>query len=895
MNPTITRILYLDRDEQYRTQVRDILLRDPTTFTLTEADSTDEFEALLHANKFDLILCDVNVPGLPDLEALKKVKDFDPRVTVIILTGSQNWRLGIESIQLGAADLIIKSPASLNILPHKINIVMDGIRAKEKHHEIEMRYNDMIRRSPMGVYIIRSKPGLPGRIEYISSRCCEILGIKADEALANADVMDRCTHPEERQEFNRSRKNAAMNSQTFIWEGRFIVAGDLRWVRIESEPMFLPDGDTLWNGVVVDITWRKRMEAQILQDETIFTSFLENSPVYVFFKDRDIRALRLSSNFEQMLGMPVTQALGKTMDELFPSDLSKSMVADDLRVLNEGKRVTVVEELNGHTYETTKFPIFRDGKAEMLAGFTLDITERVQTERTLRNIEAFNQAIISQSPIGIAAFHPTGQLLFANSVWKKIWGYSEQEYQRSRDRKISELTFDEMDRYLGDNQDKVRQVYERGGTLYLPDLKIPDPLPGDAEWVSQYYYAIMDEQGQVERVVTLTEDISARKKAESELHDSEALNQAIIGQSPLGLAVFTNKGKPLSGNQAWRKIWGFSEEEYRQNLQREFKELGFDEWDEYLKDHIDQVRKIYAKGGSLYLTDLKIPNPRSGAAEWVSQYYYAILDEKGQVERVVTLTEDISARKKAEAEIIRHRAMLARVQEVAHLGSVEINLTTQKVVAGAEALRIYGWGKEDLDLADVRAVALPEYRAEINNALEKLVHMGQKFDIQYKIKRRSDGVIRDIHALAEYNPLDNVVTGSIQDITERKLIMQVLMENEEKFRTLFEKANDMIFIFDGNDRIMDVNKHTCDKLGYSREELLKLTVTDLQAPQIRGVAEKTLKYGFQKYGSKVYESSGIRKDGTVFPVEVSLSKITIASGIRYFAIVRDVSERRNSG
>ena len=892
MKQLSTRILYLDANENDRLQVRDILQQEAGAFEVTVAGSSEEFEALLRDKKFDLILCDVNVPGLSGLDALEKVKAFNPKLPVIILTGSQNGQLGVGSIQLGAADLIIKSPATLSILTHKIRMVMDKIQVDEKRWESDIHYNDIISRVPMGVYLYRLKPDGVGKFEYVNPRFCEFLGLTAEEVLTDTDRANKAIHPEDRENLKWAKSEAVEAGQFFAWEGRITGGGELRWVRIESEPMSLPDGDILWNGVVMNITGRKSMEDRILQNEAIFTSFLENSPVYVFFKDRDIRTLRLSSNYEQMLGIPVSQALGKTMDELFPSELSKSMIADDLRILNEGKRVNVVEELNGHIYETTKFPIFKEGKPDMLAGFTLDITERMQAERLLHKSEAFNQAIISESPIGIAAFSKTGEVFFGNNAWRKIWGYSEEEYQEVLQYKYAVLVFEELDEYVKDHFDQVRQVYEQGGSLYLPDLRIPNARPGGAEWVSEYYYAIIDEQGQVERIVTLTEDISIRKKAEQALRNSENFNQALIALSPIGIAVFNNTGTPLFGNMAWRKIWGFSEEEYQKELQREFEELGFDEWDEYLQGHIDQVRQVYAQGGSLSLPDLKITNQRPGGAEWVSQYYYAIMDEQGRVERIITMTEDISARKKAEEEIIKSRALLERVQQVAQLGSVEIDLTAQTVIASAMARHIYGWEEDVLSLANVQAFALPEYRAEINAALDKMIHLKQEFNIQYKIERKSDGAIRDIHAMAEYNPDENKVVGSIQDITDRKLIMQVLMENEEKFRTLFEHANDAILIFNANDRILDANKLACVMFGYSRDELLKMNVTDLQAPELRGTIYTTLKDEFKIFGNRIFESVDVRKDGTTFAVEITLSKITIARGVRFFGIVRDVSERK---
>ncbi len=133
-----------------------------------------------------------------------------------------------------------------------------------------------------------------------------------------------------------------------------------------------------------DVTERKRAEEALRESEVIFSSFLENSPVYVFFKDKNIRTLRLSRNYEKMLGVPVSEAIGRTMDELFPSPLAQKMVADDLQILKEGRRIDIVEELNGRYYETTKFPIFMDGEPEMLAGFTMDITDRKRNEAVLQ-------------------------------------------------------------------------------------------------------------------------------------------------------------------------------------------------------------------------------------------------------------------------------------------------------------------------------------------------------------------------------------------------------------------------------------------------------------------------------------------------------------------------------
>ena len=140
-------------------------------------------------------------------------------------------------------------------------------------------------------------------------------------------------------------------------------------------------------GVVLvfsDITEEYSTHQALRESEEIFRCFMEYSPIYIFFKDENIRSLRLSSNYELMLGKPMSEILGKTMYDLFPSELAKKMVEDDKQVLNEGKLVAIQEELNGKTYSTMKFPVYVEGKPRFLAGYTIDITEQKQVEEDLR-------------------------------------------------------------------------------------------------------------------------------------------------------------------------------------------------------------------------------------------------------------------------------------------------------------------------------------------------------------------------------------------------------------------------------------------------------------------------------------------------------------------------------
>jgi PAS domain S-box-containing protein len=145
---------------------------------------------------------------------------------------------------------------------------------------------------------------------------------------------------------------------------------------------------------------KSRVEQALMQSERIFNAFMEYSPVYVFFKDNEAKPIRLSHNFEKMLGIPVKEAIGKSMYDIFPPELAEKMIMDDLKVIRENVPVKVVEEFDGKIYETTKFPIQINEDTLYLAGFTLDITDQKNAEKALiakiEELETFNDLTVDR-------------------------------------------------------------------------------------------------------------------------------------------------------------------------------------------------------------------------------------------------------------------------------------------------------------------------------------------------------------------------------------------------------------------------------------------------------------------------------------------------------------------
>lgn len=256
-------------------------------------------------------------------------------------------------------------------------------RTEQALQASEARYRNIFNNSIEGIY----QSTIEGKFRTVNPAFARMLGYDSpEEVINNVTNINEQVYitPGDRQKL--LEKMFSSESTIKDYEIQFKKKdGSVFWVALNAHIVRNEKDDScFFEGSCMDITERKKNQETLRLNEAIFSSFLEHSPVYVFFKDKDIRAIRLSRNYEQLLGMPINQALGKTLDELIPSDLSKSIVANDLQVLHEGKCVKIIEELNGQIYETTKFPILKDGLPFMLAGFTIDITERTKTEEQVR-------------------------------------------------------------------------------------------------------------------------------------------------------------------------------------------------------------------------------------------------------------------------------------------------------------------------------------------------------------------------------------------------------------------------------------------------------------------------------------------------------------------------------
>ena len=145
---------------------------------------------------------------------------------------------------------------------------------------------------------------------------------------------------------------------------------------------------------------------------------------------------------------------------------------------------------------------------------------------------------------------------------------------------------------------------------------------------------------------------------------------------------------------------------------------------------------------------------------------------------------------------------------------------------------------------------------------------------------------------AEETKLLREIGRRLGDALTSLLTYRDLQESETRFRTLVDQAADAMFLHDMDGRLLDVNQRSCDSIGFTRDELLEMNVSDVDAQFISHNHVQKFWGELRRDHPVTLEGMHKRKDGTLFPVEVRLGLIQIKDRRVILALARDITERK---
>ena len=239
--------------------------------------------------------------------------------------------------------------------------------------------------------------------------------------------------------------------------------------------------------------------------------------------------------------------------------------------------------------------------------------------------------------------------------------------------------------------------------------------------------------------------------------------------------------------------------------------------------------------------------------------------------------------------------------EAARLGTWEIDPRTNVGTQDRRSAEIFGLPLDQIraDPATWRAMIHPDDRARVVESSERAIQGLTEYDAQFRIVR-PDGTVRWLAAAARVDR-DQAgqalrIYGVIADITHSKQAEQALRESEEKYRSIFEAAGNLILVIDRDGVIVDCNRRIEPMLGYRREEIVGEPMGRILHSEgsagLREVLQDILVHGRRR----CEEYRMVRKDGQTIHVRISStpSKDGGTGGLGTICIVEDITRQRHA-
>jgi PAS domain S-box-containing protein len=371
------------------------------------------------------------------------------------------------------------------------------------------------------------------------------------------------------------------------------------------------------------------------------------------------------------------------------------------------------------------------------------------------------------------------------------------------------------------------------------------------------------------------QDITDRLTTESAmLRSTRELNMFFEVALDL-LCIADTAGRFRRLNRAWEQTLGYSREELQAG---QF--LDFVHPDDRAST-VDAIKTLASQRQVLNFVNRY--RCRDGSYRWIEWR------SMPAGELIFAAARDITARRELETALRDREAALRSLLDAITESALLVDRDGVILAANETVAKRLGRGIPDLVGKNVYELLPADVSEHRRTHLDGVFRTGKPARFE---DRRTDRIY-DNSAYPVFNPDGAVIAVAIFgiDITDRRRAIEALLRSEEKYRTLYNSAIDAIFILDMSGKFIDVNRTAHERLGYSRDEMLSMNVSELDPPEY--ASQVAARIGqLQKQGQSTVVSAHIRKDGTIMPVEINAQVIDYEGERAIFSIVRDISERR---
>ncbi|MGD2065807.1 MAG: PAS domain S-box protein [Candidatus Bathyarchaeota archaeon] len=885
-------VLCVDDEASFLASTKQLLELD-TSFHVDLASSINDALEKMRSKVFDVVVSDYQMPGRNGLEFLKELRESGNDIPFILFTGKGREEVAVKALNLGADRYFNKfgNPETVyGQLVYGIRQAVAQRRAEKEIWDREERLRAIFSSSPDGMFT----SDLNGIITD-----CNLETLKLVEASSISDIVGKHFQTfvvkEEKEKVDSAFREVLEKGFVTSRETKLLTKNEAE-VPVGFSASILRDAYGKPVGAVAlvrNISDRKRAEAKLLQSESKFRGFFENSPDYCYIISPEGKIVAVSKTVLDSLDYSKDELLGKPLISTVyaPSSRQKAkklfekwkktgkIQNEELEIVTkQGKRRAVL--LNAHSIHDI------DGRLLHSVSVQKDITEHKKADEALRKSEEKYRGIVELSPDGIATMNLKGTITSVNKAFLDLTGFSKDEIVGKHFTKMGTLRLQDIPKY-------TKLVYSilRG--------KNPGPFEFDylrkdgTQRLGQARISVMEENGKKIGLQAILADITERKQMEQELKDSVEKYRRMVEQAPDSIMSFDLNGLVTSCNATSVAMTGHSKEELIGKRSVELASLRKEDLPKFIKLHEQMLKGKMPEPFEVNFHD-KDGNPRFG------EVHMNLMKKGNKATGFQAIIRDITEKKKAEKAVSASVEKYRRMVEQAPDSIMSFDLNGLVTSCNATSVAMTGHSKEEMigkrfsELGTLNKAQIQKITNSIPSILEGAVP--EPFEV---VGRNEDGssAFGEVHIslIKEGEKITGFQTIT-RDVTERKKTEMALRESEKRFRELSELLPEVIFETDSKGFLKFVNHEAYTQFGYSHEEFESgLHAHQMLVPEDRGRAREAMRkvMNGEKTGSNEY--TALRKDGTTFPIIVNSTPIIHGNkvmGIR--GIMVDITERKKA-
>ncbi len=729
---------------------------------------------------------------------------------------------------------------------------------------------------------------LAGSITFFNNSLCRIAGRTKKEivGLNYRQYVSEKTAKEMYDVYNkvyttgRGIKNFVYELYTKKGESKFIETSiTLRKDHKENKIGF--------QGIVRDITDRKIAEDAMQKRDEKYRTILEDIEDEYFELDLTGNFTFVNDSLARYLGYPKAKLIGMSFPKFCDKAFNHKMKELFKEVSKKGtpfKNVEVSLIANDGSVRYTKISgtlmQSGDGKPTGFRVISKDVTERKKEDERYR-------ILMENIEEGYFELDMKGNITFVNDAHSIKLGYTREE--------IIGMSFQ---RYMTASMAKMARE------IYVNIYKTGQPARYEIEYIKKNgakhdcevsASIINDARGNPVGFRGISLDISGRKQMEADLRERDEKYKTILDSIDNGYYEVDMAGNLTFFNDSLCRIWGYSREELMGMNNRHYTD------EENAKKLYETFNKVYRTEIPTKALDWQIRR-KDGSTAFIEASVAIRKDSTGNKIGFKGIVRDITERKYAEQQLRQNQFFLIKSQEVAQIGSYQVDSKTGHWISSSTLDKILGIDENYQKTAQGwYNIIHPDERKDIKRFMYETIkiHRHHNFDKEFRIVRQNDRQERWVNARGEltYDPNGNTTNmiGTIQDITEHKRMEDEILESERRYRSIIENAQEGIFQASTDTKRISVNNAFAHILGYNSPQDVYNCISDVTKQVVVDTNEfQKVREILRRDGSiKSYETQLYRKDKSLIWVSMSITAIQDSrGGVVYHGIVEDITPKK---